>query len=388
MNRGEMTMAQNIEKGIVNVLVSLGFENVCAVMSNDTLKLTYENNIYRWNVRGLRVVIDTVMNRVPHCTKLEIITQKNGIPLFKTTIREKDWLMFRNDSITEKEFVDRLQLTNSTDETWKSLSDQPKSNPHYKKFDLMVYPLLRIMNIYFYHIYEVQFNLCPTLEFSLWKGNKCTGQVIVPLYSDIAYSYGYVHAGFITISQEFRFSKHFFNRVTLGNFDRNRYGLDYEIQHPFKNPHFSAGLQCGVTGWNTIHNGLMIFVSDFSIYGLANLGYYFNPFYLQIDLKGGRFLYGDYGARVDVTRYFGDTSIGFYATYSGGKNDAGFHFTAPFPPGKRSRRHHFRVLPSNYYYFEYSGGTEFVNGKTYNPAPDQNRSENNFNMLYIKNSLY
>ena len=391
MNRGESLMAQNIEKGIVNVLTSLGFENVCALWSNDTLRLAYENNIYRWNVRGLKVVIDTVINRVPAGTNLEIITLKNAIPLFKTMISAEDWHRYRQDSLTYEQFSEKMKLTNDVGKSWELLKGEKMSNLHYAKFDFVVYPLFSIMNIHFYALYEVQFSLAPSVEFSLWKGNKFTGQVIIPIYGDKAYDDNYVRPGFITVSQEFRTPGPFFGRVTLGMFDRYRQGIDLALRHPFKNDHWSAGFNGGYTGLyyrNKLNNDTWTFVMNYSVYYLLNVGYFFKPFNLQVNLRGGRFLYKDYGARIDITRYFGDTNVGFYATYTQGAKDAGFHFTAPLPPGKRGRRHRVRVLPPKYYEFSYSAGTEFIKGKSYSTRPDENGSNFFYNLIYLQNSLY
>ena len=388
MNRGESLMSQNLEKGIVNMLASLGFENVCAIWSNDTLRLAYENNIYRWNVRGLKVVIDTVINRVPAGTKVEIITLEKAIPLFKTMINADDWHRYRQDSLTLKQFTEKVRLTNEVEDSWKLLKGEKMTNPHYAKFDLVIYPLIKIMNIHFYALYEVQFNLCPAIEFSLWKGNKFTGQLRIPLYGDPAYIDNYVRPGFITISQDFRVPGPLLGRFTIGGFDRYSYGIDLSLNHHFKNKHWSVCFIGGYTGTFYNNNGIWTYRLSFYPHGVVTLGYYLKPLNLEVELQGGRFLHGDYGARFDVTRYFGDANVGFYATYTSITKDFGFRFTAPIPPGKRGRKHHFRVLPTKYYDFELSAGTEFLGGKINNSRPDENRSEHFYNLLYIQNSLY
>ncbi len=199
-------MPQDTGKNITKMIASLGFENVHVIMSKDTFKLAYENNIYRWNVKGLIVILDTMVNNVPPETHLEIVTLGDGIPIFETRIMACDWIGFRNGTVTKKELYDKIQSTFLTGKSWKELKQVQKSNSNLFKFDFIIYPQIYIQNIYFNKIYEVQFNIAPALEFSFWKGNNITGQVIIPVYNDhdLNVEGNYFRPGFVTISQEFR----------------------------------------------------------------------------------------------------------------------------------------------------------------------------------------
>ena len=381
-------MSQNVENSLVKIISSLGFENVSSRMHNDTLTLAYENNIYRWDARGLNVIIDTISKNVSSQTYLKIITLKNDIPVFETSLRAGDWKAYRNDSVSKDQLKERIGMTNLTHESWKELKGCKRSNPNLYKFDFVIYPQFTFMNITFARIYEIMFNIAPALEFSLWKGNKFTGQVIIPVYYDTIFGSQSIRTGYFTVSQEFRLPGPFFSTVTIGKFNFNRYGLDVLISHPFKNPHWDISLNLGLTGRTYNIESFTYLSRDFTTSWMLKAGYFYSKFNLQIDVSGGKYVYGDYGARVDITRHFGETSIGFYGIYSGGVPNGGFHFAIPLPPGKRSRRHHVRVLPPRYYDLQYNGGTVLLKGHTYSSSPSFNRSEDYFNLLYIKNSLH
>ena len=391
MNWGEQVMSQNVGNGIVHILSSLGFENVRANMEKDTLTVAYESNIYRWDVRGLIVIIDTIVNNVKSPVHLRIITLKNDIPVFETSLNSDDWKAFRNDSITKEQLKEKVQLTYLTESSWKSLEGIKKTNSDLFKFDLIIYPQFTFANFFFDKIYEVQFNLAPALVFSPWRGSTFTGQVIFPVYSDITYGPQSIRPGYLTLSQKFRLPGRLYTTITAGQFSRgtnDRYGIDLEIRHPFKNPHWMIDLDLALTGRSLFKSGTLYFEKEMNLAGFLRFGYFYSKFNLQFDLSVGRFIYHDYGIRFDCSRHFGETTVGFYAIYSGGEKNGGFNFTIPFPPGKRGRKLPVRILPPRYYELEYNVNGSMYQGRYFKSNPDENRSVDYFNLLYIKNSLH
>ena len=383
-------MPQDTGKNISQMLSSLGFENIRMIQSGDTLKLAYENNKYRWDVRGLIVVLDSVVNHVQPETHLEIVTLDEGIPVFETRIMAGDWFGFTNGTLTKDELDGKIKLTNLTDKTWKELKEVKQSNSDLFKFDFIIYPQIYIQNNYFDYIYEMQFNIAPAVEFSLWKGNTFTGQVIIPLYNNVHLSPqgNYFRPGYITISQEFRLPGPFYSCVTIGKFNADRYGIDLSLTHPFRNPHWELGMEVGFTGWTYFDHGILNLGRELRPTWNVTGSYYYSRYDMQFDFRVGRYLYGDYGVRVDCTRHFGETAVGFYGMYSGGEPNAGFHVAIPFPPGNRGKHHRFNILPPRYFDWEYKVRNLLVRGQYYKASPDINRSGDYFNLIYIKNSLH
>jgi hypothetical protein len=306
-------------------------------------------------------------------------------------VYSENWKNYRNDSITREEFREKLTLTYKTDRVWDQVKGEKGKNPDLYKFDLVIYPLFSYTNITFSKIYEVMFALAPALEFSLWKGNKFTLQVIFPIYADtMVYSDSYrsIRPGYVTIAQKVRIPGPVFTTFTAGIFNQNKWGIDVDMLYPFRNQHWSVGLNIGYTARAYFSEGIQYLRLDPYLNYLGRVSYLFSPFNLQFDLTAGKYIYGDYGIRFDATRHFGETSIGFYAIYAGGNPNGGFHLSIPLPPAKRSRRHHLRILPPRYYDIQYNGATEYIKGHTYSTSPANSRSEDYFNLLYIKNSLH
>jgi hypothetical protein len=390
MNRGEQLMSQNVESGVKQMLTSLGFENIRTAIQKDTLTLAYENNIYRWDVRGLNVVIDSVARNVQPQIHLRIITLKNDIPVFETSLLAGDWEAFRRDSLSRDQLKEKLVMTFNTDNSWDQLRNQTKSNRNLFKFDLVFYPYLNIRNIYYMKVYEIMFSIGPALEFSLWKGNKFTGQVIFPIYADVTWGAQNIRPGYVTVSQSFRLPGPLFCNVTVGKFDASRYGIDLEVLHYFKNQHWKISGNLGLTGINQFYENVLYLSTTLSPNGLIKVGYFYSPFNLETEISAGRDINGYNGIRIDFTRHFGETSVGFYASHSitENVNNFGFQFSIPLPPGKRSRKHHLRVLPPRYFDWTYVANSKARSGFFYQSSPDNNASQDYFNLIYIKNSLH
>jgi len=389
-------LSQTTAQVVENKLVSSGFENIRVKAENKNYTVSFENNIYRWNVRALATALDTIAACVPENSLLTIIQLELDIPQITTRVDAESWLAFRNDTTFNKKIDSALSITYKTISEWSSMKKIKPLNRNTFKFDLVFYPQFYLANLLFYEIYEVQFNIAPAFEFSLWKGSQFTAQVILPIYSNIKV-YGEegekVRPGFLTFSQNFRFGKYWFGNLTAGNFNNHRYGISLNLSHPFKNPRWYVFANAGLTGYSAISdNGWEIGELN-TVTFFAGGGYFMPRFNLRFDVKAGRFLQGDFGGRFDLTRMFGETTIGFYAQYSvaevGGEGfpNAGFHFSIPFPPGKRWKQKTLRVNVPRYFDWEYNGATDFVHGRYFESRPNENRSEHYFNPVYLKEQL-
>lgn len=260
-------------------------------------------------------------------------------------------------------------------------------NPSSNKIDLVMYPQFGLQNVLLSQIYEIQLNLAPAIEVSLWKGMQFTGQVIFPVVNQLGYEGDFIRPGFVTLSQEFRLPYQWLGCTTIGNFNANRYGADFYIDHPLKNERWNIGLNAGLTGSSYFFDGQWITGNLNTFTWSTKVRYYYPRFNLQFDLSYGRYLNNDYGFRADCTRHFGETTVGFYAMYTGGEPNGGFHFSIPLPPYKRNRRHTLRLMPPCYFDWEYNAGTEFFYGRYYETRPNENRSEHWINPIFIKSEI-
>ena len=389
-------ISQTTAEIVENKLINTGFENIRVNAEHEKYTISFENNIYRWNVRALSTALDTISKYVSEDASLSIVQLSLDIPQIVTEVDATEWLKFRKGDLEKQNLDSTLQISYKTSGVWNQLKHNKPLNRNTVKFDFVFYPQLYLTNLFFNSIYEVQFNIAPALEFSLWKGSQFIAQVIFPIYSDPTV-YGEegnkIRPGFLVLSQNFRFDGPWFGNVSLGNFNNHRYGLDFTIGHPFKNPRWNIGFNAGLTGSSVFtSNGWEVGELN-TLTFFVGAGYFLPRFNLRFDVKAGRFLQGDYGGRFDLTRMFGETTIGFYASYTvtepggDGNPNAGFHFSIPFPPGKRFKHKTLRVNVPRYFDWEYNGATDFIYGQDFESQPNENRSEDYFNPIYIKEEL-
>ncbi len=377
-------------------LIDVGFENIRVYSAGDEYTISFENNIYAWNVRALATALDTISKYAPENARLNVVQLRFDIPQIVTKVDAGAWKKFRYDTVVGGAIDSAITVSYKTKNSWDRIKDSKPMQRNTVKFDFVFYPQFYLTNLPFGTIYEVQFNIAPALEVSFWKGMLLTAQVIFPIYSNCMV-YGeegkLIRPGFIVLSQDFRLGGPWFGNVSIGNFNFHRYGIDASIRHPFKNPRWDIGFNAGLTGSSVYRENGWEFGALNTVTFSVSAGYFLPRFNLRFDVKAGRFLQGDYGGRFDLTRMFGGTSIGFYAAYTvlndseGAHPNAGFHFAIPFLPGKRLKHKTFRVNVPRYFDWEYNGATDFVYNRYYERRPNENRSEHYFNPLYIKNEL-
>ena len=193
------------------------------------------------------------------------------------------------------------------------------------KFDFIVYPQFAFRNTTLEKLYEVQLNVAPAIEFSIWKGMNFTGQVIFPVINELGYEGGFIRPGYVTLSQDFRLPKQWFGKASMGNFSDTRYGIDFTMKHPFRNENWNLDLNIGLTGSSHFIDSRWTRTNLNTVTWASSVSYYYP--HLNLRFKAGAAELG------------------------------------------------------------YDAGTEFLQGQTYGTRPDQNRINDNNFPEYIKNEI-
>jgi len=365
---------------IAKRLEQYGFENIRILpVNNKTLIITYENNLFRNKSTALSTILDSLQ----YCgyDTLKVITLVNDLPVVITRLNSHSWQQYRAGEITLSEVIQHINVSYNTDKAWKLLRNSIPLKQHINKIDLVVYPQLSLMNARFDQIYELQFNIAPALEVSLWRGMKFTGQIIFPICSDYQYreeSY-LVRPGFVTLAQEFRLPRTILGRAVIGKFNESRYGADLIMTHFFLAGQCYLSMNAGYTGlYQHYENGWYSDDLNTLTFFLKG-GYFHKPYNLQFDATAGRYLNGDYGLRGDCTRYWNETAIGFYAMVAGGHFNGGFHFAVPLYPKRYKKNRYFQIRTPYYFDWEYAAVIDNYYGQTYETRPNENRVEHFYN---------
>jgi len=391
---------------LVEKLNSMGFENIRSFTRDNRVFVALENNVYRWEADAIVVALDTIVTYTNSDSQVSLYLLKNDIPQLEIQVPVKLWLQYRSGKITKSGLSDALQVDYNIDDDWNWLKNKMVSNSNVNKIDLVIYPQFAIQNRLLTQLYEIQFNIAPAVEVSLWKGMLFTGQIIFPLKNDLevidikanenyksrnflytSHEGNYIRPGFVTISQEIRLPHRWIGNLTIGNFNAHCYGVNGQVGHFFKGKQWSIAGKAGLTGSSHFFQGQWVTGSVNIFTWKVTTGYFYPRFNLQLDLSYGSYLNKDKGFRADCSRHFGSTTIGFYAMHTGGDSNGGFKFTIPLPTNKRNRKHTLRVTTPKYFDSDYNAGYAVYYGKDYETRPDENQTEHFNNPLFIKSLL-
>ena len=350
-------------------LVSLGFENVrIAEKGNECIYVAFESSSYRGTYRGAAVGIEELGKLYPKVNTFRVMLLENKMPQMALTATRKDeyWTV-----VGDYDYHD------------VSVAIRPakQKNSSSGKIDLTIYPMFTWINHRLNTPFEYVAAVAPAIETSLWRGNRITLQPVIPFSYNVESinSARYIHIGIADIEQDFTSSNgHWKTTLAGGFFFFDRLGVDLRVSYHVS-PHLTLSAEASYTGEAIVNDGHYDISSPNRVSFFGKAEYYEPVTRLQGQLMGGRFVFGDYGTRLDISRHFGDYTIGLYGVLTGGEHNAGFHFAIPLGPKRQMRKGRFRLKLPDYFDWEYSMVSyyeyyEEQMGKYIEVRPDENRS--------------
>lgn len=363
---GQQPAGRQVVEAAEQTLLSLGMEEIRVAQTDSVCTIAYEDNIYRGTYRGLAAVIEALRSlpETEQAAAYELVVLDDRIPRLLLTLPRQ---------------TAALEVSYDTDEAMRRLKGKERRNKMAGRIDVVLYPELFLQNSWLDKLYGVAVNFFPAIQMDLWKGAVLTGQVVLPVYTNMTDFRKYIRPGVITLRQEFRLPGGVLGRLTTGNFTGNRMGVNAALRYLPARGRWLVGANVGLTGSSTCYGGEWV-VSTWRRVSGSVWGRYNEPHYgLQIDLAAVRLVYGDMGARVDCRRHFGEVTVGVYGLFTDGEMNGGFHFALPIPGTKRGKRRAVRFRLPEYFAHEYrarhggSYGDELL-GYSYEVRPDENGS--------------
>lgn len=375
-----------------SLLRQMGMENIREAADPEGVYLCWEDPVYRGPVRGLAEILRTLAVQEDLVQDTHLVILENGLPQILVKVLAADWADYREERISWADFVNRLLLTYETDDVMRRFSGTKTEHRSAGRVDFVVYPQLQLRNSWLDKIYGASVNIAPAVEMQLWKGASFTGQVIFPIWNNMVGEMDYIRAGILTLRQEIRLPKRWMASLTVGNFTQQRIGADLQFTWRTANDRWLLGARGGLTGASVVQEGRWQ-VSRWERLSGAVWGRYFEPHYqLELELTAERYIYGDYGARFDCVRHFGETTVGLFAMVSGGEANGGFSFSVPLPRKKRMQRKAVRIRLPEYWglTYEAQSGNEYAErrlGRRYQTDPVVSRTNRFYNPDYVRKQL-
>ena len=378
-------LGQTGGEATTNELVNLGFENVRWTENDNERIYTIENNVYKANGVGIAKAIEIIQKMgIPTDKRCKVIVTNLDVPELSLTYQPT------GKELTEEGVSEGWQ-TSYDIEGWNKIKRKKGKNSSRFKVDILIYPQLSYKNLIITQIYQALFTLNPAIEISLWQGMKLTGQIILPVYND-----GYsiyqdkIHPGFITLSQRFRLPFNIKGKATIGYFNADRYGMDLMLFYPFKDERFSLEGRIGAVGIGYWDGFSLHYDKDLELTWTLGTNFYWPKYNTQFCLKGEKYLMGEKGIKLEMTRHFRYASVGFYAVKAKDvKSNGGFRFQILLPPYKQKRQKFIPRISTSYNMgVAYNAGNEQYYYRQYRSEANENiMSNNSFNPYFIKSEL-
>ncbi|MDD2436736.1 MAG: YjbH domain-containing protein [Massilibacteroides sp.] len=380
------------EQAVSMSLIQMGMENIAVVEEPEVLHLSFDAPVYRNNYQGLFEVICMFLEKNDSNRNIQILLMEEQMPRLVVQIPESAIRAYRNRQLSLEGVMQTLTVRHETKADQSVFKNRKRENSSFGKIDLVLYPQISLNNAWMDKLYGAIVNIAPAIEVGLWKGASFTGQVIFPIWNNMKGEMDYIRPGMLVFRQQADLVSRLQTTFSIGNFNGSRMGADIDFRYRPVQGHWMIGARGGLTGASTFHEGKWEVAYWKHFFGSAYAEYYLPYYNLDIRLAANRYIYGDYGARMDITRHFGEVAVGVYAMHTGGEYNGGFHFAIPLFPEKRKKRGTIQIRLPRYFDWEYEAqsGNEYVAkrlGRDYETRPDENRSQFYYNPAYIKSAL-
>ena len=378
---GAVPAAAAGDAALADVLTGMGFENVRALRSGNIVYAAVEDRTYRGTYRGLAVALQRLAVTCPDAEAYEVVLLDSDVPRVHVSAAVASGVW------TVKADYDTRGVMGVLSET----AGQGRSTG---RIDITLHPKVSIDNHRLDVLCEWAVALAPAVETTLWRGNRITIQPVIPLCGGNLYDNNtlkYVRVGIADIEQEFLHGGRWSLKAAAGMLYPDLMGAHVEAGWQISSS-LGVKVQAGLTGDAWCDGDGYHFTDIDRTTFLLKADYYNMWSRVQAQLTAGRFVYGDYGVRLDLTRHLGDYAIGLYGTLAEGEHNAGFHFAIPMGGRRQKRSGAVRVRLPEYFNWEYSMVSYFKfadesMGSEYKTRADENRSARYFNADYIRQNL-
>ena len=344
------TLLQATAANITDVLTQKGFEDIRVNIVDSVVYASVEPTAYRGTFRGAAIALEELDGYFPGYSRFELVVTEYQVPQVAVHAQRDslDW---------------QVSVDYQTSQILKYLENRPLNNSSAWRFDVTAYPMVSLDNHRFDVLYEYTISIAPTIEATLWPGNRITLMPVFPIASNVWKSKpeGYIHIGVAAIQQEVRLSNCLKAQVAGGMFMGNLMGLDANFTYR-AGKNITLVLKAAVLGDAYVADNKYHFEKLDHVSVLGKASYYHTPTQLEAEVTGGRFVYGDYGARLDITRHISDYAIGVFGILTGGERNADWEYNMES-------------------YYEYA---EKKMGRQVETRPDVNHSAHYWQAAYVE----
>jgi hypothetical protein len=376
------------DEELVAQLVDRGFENVGVSDRADTTTIWYENRVYRHELEALGLVAFLMASSVESETVVSLVPENYGVPLIAVSAVSADWLEFLRGRQPPGWFRERVTIRPGEGEAESIRHGRPSLyHSSLWRTDLRLRPLFDFELGVSDDPFRSAFLIAPEAVMSPLPGTLLTLQVMIEIDDDLSdLPKRNVRPGRNTLSWGGWLPGRWLGAVSGGYFPRDRYGFAGQIGSLLKDGSFEITSGGDFTG-------LLEFLEDITLYSSLDAWSAFlavthrtHRLDLETTLTGARFMEGDLGVRVDLSRRFGEAALGFFGINTESDKVVGVGLRLPLPVRRWSAPSRVRFTTVPAFPFEYRDSLADV-GLQVSQFDDLDRLRKRLYPTYILNNL-
>jgi hypothetical protein len=320
--------ALDLEERIAAALKAQGFSDIGVDETGGTLTIRAQNDKYFYSMTAVGMIMKTIMPLLPPSVEQVCITMTRiGLPIFQVVTTRADIIDLYTNRLTKGEFFYLSRINTDVDKAPDiPTKDRKTLMPAWKpSFET----LLNDPSGFF----KYRLGLEGWLAYHPWQGasfvgslaayplNNITTSNIPPseaVRSDIfAYKQRDVNLARLMYDQIYKPAGDVYTRFAAGLLEIEYAGIDSEIAMPLADGRFLVGLEASVVKKRDPGSPLALkdyAVKDYYDVEFLNTRLNLPEMNMAVDLRTGRFLGGDFGARVTLIKYV--KGITLFAWYS------------------------------------------------------------------------
>lgn len=223
-----------------------------------------------------------------------------------------------------------------------------------KQFQIRLQPNVRTRFGYYTDPYEVKLGIVFDTRIYLASGLSLIGGLEIPIQNNLDNQSAAIRPAPSILNFMRKLSPSDYVAFSTGLFFVDRYGFDFEYRHQALFSNFSYGFETSYTGFYRFE-GFRYITRNFSSFSLIVDVEYQMPFEnLSLRLSAGRWLFEDFGFRLDLTRRFDRAEYGLYAASTDFGSSAGFQFACQLFPGVIAKHKKVLLRTTEEFRYKYS----------------------------------
>ena len=376
------------ENNLIKTLHEDGFENLQSFTAAETIYLSYENNRYRFQGRGLAEVLKIASKEVSGLVKdLVVLIKYKDIPVTVVKTDLETLKKYISGTVSYEAWASQASFSLSTDKVYSKFEGQETVNSSFYKADIPVGVNLDYALGDFTDGVKIDLNLTPELRTVLGKGLTASFEYHTRVANDLN-DFNYSSPNVLKASQDIRLSNNKFLSFNFGYFSSQRFGLNVRYLNYVLEERLAFHMNYGLTQFAYLNEDLELKYNTYErqIYS-AGLTYRLNKFDTDISAEYGKYLEFDIGYKVSVQRQFNEVFIGFFFTKTNSGENLGFNFQVPFFGNKYLKPNRVRVRPGDQFILDYNYSGSNDVGSTYNTGENFQNNLKEFYPQVLKKSL-